>query len=348
MEWYKSHGYHFVGLSDHNILQEGEFWTKIPKSPIRREVFDNYLRKYGEEWVIYKREGEDLSVQLKTLAEYRGLFEEEGEFLIIKAEEITDSYDKKPIHINASNIQSKIEPRGGKSLVDVMQNNIDAVWEQREATGKPILVHINHPNFGWAIEAKDLKKLKKERFFEVYNGHPAVNNYGNEERHGTEAMWDEVNLHYLSKDQPLMYGIATDDSHNYHSFGKDFSNTGRGWVMVRAEELTPESLIMAMERGDFYASTGVTLSNYSATNGNIKIEIEAEEGVEYQIQFIGAREGKRKIEVLQEVKGIEASYQLENERFVRAKITSTKLQENPFKEGDFESAWTQPVIKINP
>jgi len=31
MEWYKKHNYNFVGLSDHNILAEGEKWKKFLK-----------------------------------------------------------------------------------------------------------------------------------------------------------------------------------------------------------------------------------------------------------------------------------------------------------------------------
>jgi len=32
------------------------------------------------------------------------------------------------------------------------------------------------------------------------------------------------------------------------------------------------------------------------------------------------------------------------EMYVRSKIISDQLQENPFAEGDLENAWTQPVL----
>jgi hypothetical protein len=32
------------------------------------------------------------------------------------------------------------------------------------------------------------------------------------------------------------------------------------------------------------------------------------------------------------------------ELYVRAKVTSTRLHPNPFKKGDVEAAWTQPVV----
>ena len=54
MAWYKASGYHFVGLSDHNTLQEGEQWRWVPRAPERRRAFDRYLHTYGSDWVVYE------------------------------------------------------------------------------------------------------------------------------------------------------------------------------------------------------------------------------------------------------------------------------------------------------
>ena len=185
LDWYKSNNYDFVSLTDHNILQQGEKWKKIPKSHIYQKAFDDYLKKYGAEWVEYMEDSTGLSVKLKTEGEYLPLFQDD-EFLIMRGEEITDSYDGKPLHMNATNVQGLIEPRHGSSVADVLQNNINAVLEQREATGKLVMPHINHPNFGWAVSVDDMKALRGERFFEVFNGHPAVNNYGDSTRTGID------------------------------------------------------------------------------------------------------------------------------------------------------------------
>ena len=76
----------------------------------------------------------------------------------------------------------------------------------------------------------------------------------------------------------------------------------------------------------------------------IELEIEAEAGVSYTIEFIGVRKGSNKSEVFETVSGTEASFKLTNEiHFVRARISSSKIKENPFQEGDFEMAWTQPL-----
>ena len=344
LDWYKSNNYDFVSLTDHNILQQGEKWKKIPKSHIYQKAFDDYLKKYGAEWVEYMEDSTGLSVKLKTEGEYLPLFQDD-EFLIMRGEEITDSYDGKPLHMNATNVQGLIEPRHGSSVVDVLQNNINAVLEQREATGKLVMPHINHPNFGWAVSVDDMKALRGERFFEVFNGHPAVNNYGDSTRPGMEQMWDEINIAYLERGQPVMYGIATDDSHYYHQFGLQFSNSGRGWVMVETTERNPDSIVRAMEAGNFYASTGVTLAEYEVEDGIIDIDIQTEEGITYRSELIGVKKGKTSAEVLAIHSGDDIEFRIPDDvLFVRVKITSSKLKENPFQEGDFETAWTQPVV----
>lgn len=344
LDWYKSHDYQFIALSEHNIIANTEKWKKIPKSMIYKQAFEDYLKKYGEDWVEYKKDSTGVNVKLKTELEYKPLFEEDGKFAIITAQEITDGYGGKPLHMNATNVQELIEPRHGNSVAETMQNNINAVLEQRESTGAPIMPHINHPNFGWAVTAEDMKSLRGERFFEVFNGHPQVHNYGDSARMGMEEMWDQINIAYLNRNQPLMYGIATDDSHNYHLFGGQYSNSGRGWVMVQSKSLDPKSIIETMEAGNFYASTGVTLKELEQEENEIELEIQAEAGVSYTIEFIGVLKGSNKSEVFETVSGTEASFKLTDEiLFVRARISSSKTKENPFQEGDFEMAWTQPL-----
>ena len=344
LDWYKSHDYQFIALSEHNIIANTEKWKKIPKSMIYEQSFVDYLKKFGADWVEYKEDSTGVSVKLKTESEYKPLFEEEGKFAIITAQEITDGYGGKPLHMNATNIQELIQPRHGNSVAETMQNNIDAVLEQRASTGAPIMPHINHPNFGWAVTVDDMKSLRGERFFEVFNGHPQVHNYGDSARMGMEEMWDQINIAYLNRNQPLMYGIATDDSHNYHLFGGQYSNSGRGWVMVQSKSLDPKSIIETMEAGNFYASTGVTLKELEQEENELELEIQAEAGVSYTIEFIGVKKGSNKSEVFETVSGTEASFKLTKETlFVRARISSSKIKENPFQEGDFEMAWTQPI-----
>ena len=342
MSWYKDRGYNFVALSDHNILAEGEKWVKVTHSKMYEDGFQAYLDKFGK-GVTYKTDSGRFHVKLKTYAEYKPLFEN-AKFLIIRSEEITDEFQGKPIHMNATNAEKLIPPQGGSSVADVMQRNIDAVLQQRKDTGVPMFTHVNHPNFHYSISVKDMISLHGERFFEVYNGHFLVNNYGDSLHPSTEQMWDVINMAYLKKGQPLMFGLATDDSHNYHQFGSAFSNAGRGWVMVKAEALTPTALIKAMEAGDFYSSTGVELLELKVEKKTITIKVKSEPGIDYQIHFIGANKKDDRTDELKVVKGTEGSFTITADQlFVRAKITSSKLKANPFRDGEYEVAWTQPV-----
>ncbi len=345
MAWYKSQGYDFVALSDHNILADGEKWVSLREDAIYQDAFQSYLEEYGEEWVNYREDTSGLAVQLKTLEEYRGRFEEPGEFLIIQSQEITDRYDRKPIHLNATNIQEKIEPQGGNSVSEVLQNNIDAVIDQREATGTPMIPHVNHPNFGYALTLEDMVALSGERFFEVYNGHPQVHNMGDSTHMSTEEMWDRINRAYIAEGKPIMYGLATDDSHHYHNQGKEWSNAGRGWIMVQAETLGPASIIEAMEAGNFYATTGVAFNDISSNGNTLSVSVKAEPGVNYTVSFIGWKRDGAGPEVLSSATGTEASFQVTDEvLFVRCKVTSSKLHVNPIEDLLYEAAWTQPVV----
>lgn len=348
MDWYKSHEYDFVVLSDHNTLASGEKWKLIPKSPSHEMGFKKYVKKYGDRVVHREDSLGRVEVKLKTLEEYAPMFEERGEFLIIPSQELTESFQRKPLHMNVTNIQKLIPAEGGNSIPEILQNGLDRVKAQRDSTGVPMFLHINHPNFIWAITPEDIMALDGERFFEVYNGHPQVHNYGDSLRPSMEVLWDKVQVAYLQANKPLLYGLAVDDAHNYHVFDQNSSNPGRGWVMVLAESLDPRSLIKAMEKGDFYSSTGVVLNLIDFDGETLHIEVTEEEGITYQIQFFGTKKSSPDASgiLLDEVIGAAAHYTMKDEdMYVRAKIVSSKLKENPYQAGDTEVAWTQPVIK---
>ena len=373
VEWYQREGYHFLALSDHNVLLEGQKWVDATNNAGGARALERYIARFGNAWVEQRQAGDRLQVRLKPLGEFRHLFEEPQRFLLLPAMEITDRHLAAPVHINATNLRDHVPPRSGSSVYEVMQNNVNAVLEQREATGQLMFPHLNHPNFVWGVTAEELMRVEGERFFEVYNGHPAVRNEGDDQHAGTERMWDIIltwRLAVLGLEP--MFGLATDDSHHYHEQAVGKSNSGRGWVMVRAAYLTPEHLIRALEAGDFYASSGVLLHQLERTADTLKLEIAAESGVRYRTQFIGTRKNFDRTntpvrnaagealrvthrysdevgEVLAEMIGTSAAYTLKgDELYVRAKVISSKVKSNPYAKGEFEAAWTQPLIPAQP
>ncbi len=399
VDWYKEHGYDFLALSDHNVLSEGQKWVHPTRSRFTRgrgeETLARYIERFGEDWVetrtvdeAFLEEldrlpatggagarrppeehlelGEEL-VRLKPLNEFRHLFEEPGRFMMIQSEEISAAFT---VHVNATNLINYIPPERGEDVVETMELNAAAVYKQRERTGQPMFPHINHPNFRWAITGEQLAQVENTRFFEVYNGHPGVNNLGDEFHVDLDRMWDIVlTLRLAELDLGMMFGLAVDDAHEYGPEGYRHSLPGRGWVMVRSAFLTPEHLIAALEAGEFYSTTGVTLKNFSFDGDRYEIEIDPAENVTYRTKFIGTREGyddsREPVrdedgealdvtqrysdevgEVLAVVEGTNPVYEIAgDELYVRAKIISDRPKENPYSPDEkWEVAWTQPVL----
>lgn len=273
-KWYRSHGYHFLVLTDHNVL-----------------------------------------TSVEALNALHGLDER---FLVIRGEEVTDRFGDDLVHVNGLGVSRLVEPQHGASTLDVIQRNVDAI---RAADGVP---HINHPNFRWSITPDELAQVRNNKLFEIYNGHPQVNNLGGGDAPGMEAAWDAI----LSQGVRL-YGLAVDDAHHFkRPEDPSAARPGQGWVYVRASALSPDSILAAMERGDFYSSTGVELADYVVTDSTMTVTIRTTSWSRYRVQFIG-RNGR----LLQEADGSPATYRFRgDEGYVRARVI----------ESNGLMAWTQP------
>ncbi|HSW44443.1 MAG TPA: hypothetical protein VLM89_02620 [Phycisphaerae bacterium] len=367
--WYKDRGYHFLSLTDHNILSEGMKWIN-PEKSTKATAATRYEKKYGPGWVENGpqpgKTGGPTFWRARPLTEIRAFFEEPGKFLLIQGEEISDVYEKRPVHLNAFNLRDPIPAQKGGDVPETIQNNVNAVAAQSEKTGILMLAQLNHPNFKWGLTAEDIMPTKGLDLLEIYNGHGGVANLGDDQHPGVEYIWDVVLTRRLAElNLPIIYGTATDDTHAFTTEGPGGSHPGRGWVMVRARYLTPEKILKAMRKGDFYASTGVVLDEVAFKNGTLSIEIQPKPGVTYRTQFIGTLTGYDPKatprspdpqapvtmkysddvgKVLAEQPGTKVSYKLTGkEIYVRAKIVSSAGKENPNFEGELEAAWVQPV-----
>lgn len=369
-DWYKTHGYHFLALSDHNILSEGERWIDAGDGKsVRALAVCKYRARFGDAWVERRTHQERPQVRLKPLAEFRSVLEEPGRFLMISAEEITHRFAKAPVHMNALNLRDVIAPANGASVAETIGVNHRAVAVQAQRGKRRMLTTVNHPNFGWGVRAEDITAVEEVRFVEVFNGHPSVRNYGDAVHASCERIWDIVLALRLGKlHLPLVYGLATDDAHGYHAFGVGKVNPGRGWLMIQAPYLSGEALVRALEAGQFYASTGVMLKDVRREGDRVVLSIQAEPGVSYRTQFIATlRDAPLTSEPRRDDKGNELavtrlystevgkviaesdalapSYRLTGqELYVRAKVVSTKPHPNPYQKGDVEVAWTQPIV----
>ncbi len=307
-EGYRTNGYHFLALSDHNLLSQGPRWMEVDKIAARaksepwrasirpRDAFTSYLRRHGTNWVETRTNPATakLEVRLKPYEEFRPLVDQAGRFLMIQAEEITQNAGNgRAIHINAVHLSEQIPSQKGATVPEVLRNALRAVADAGQRTGRDTLVHVNHPNYKWGVTAEDLAGVVDEHFFEVWNGVDVDNDPGDVRHPSTDEIWDIANtLRIVGFQAAPLYAVATDDSHDYQG-NEVRAQPYRAWVMVRAFHLTPESLIRAMRAGDFYASTGVVLDDvrFDAARRTLSLRIQPKRREKFVTRFIGTRRG---------------------------------------------------------
>ena len=223
-----------------------------------------------------------------------------------------------PVHIIAVGITRMVEPIDVGEVVPTLQANIDAILD---AGG---IASIAHPNYRWAFDQEAIRQVVGASMLEIFNP-TGGNDLGGPGKYTSEENWDGV----LSSGKAI-WGVAVDDSHNYHDFTPARYNPGRGWIVVRAPQLTQDDLVDSMEKGNFYSSTGVMLEELEITNESVSLRIAQQEEWLYTVSFIGYG-GK----VFAQSPGPEAVYRIRgDERYIRATITCS----DPIK------AWTQPVF----
>jgi len=255
------------------------------------------------EW--HKRHGYDFMVLTDhdryTDVNARGL-NSDGSFLVIPGEEVSAMFGKQEIHINGINTKHVVKPLKGRSVDEVLQKNVLAV---REAGGIPI---VNHPFYKGRISEGNLASISGFFLLEIHNAMVST---------GAEH---EMLLDRLTEMGKHVYGTASDDSHYFRTVKKDnWGCPGKAWVMVRAESLTVDNILKALESGDFYVSTGVILSDLTITDKEYRIAVVPEKDTKYTISFRSGELAVRQLSV-----GNSDVYRyLGKEPYIRAKIVSS-------------------------
>jgi hypothetical protein len=296
--WYRDHGYAFLFITDHETLTD--------PGPLNAR------------------------------------FGKPGSFLLIQGQEVTQRVTdsshadtRRQAHVNSLGATSLVMPQGAKGLAigitmaEGYAKNIAAI---RAAGG---IAQVNHPNYRWSVRLADVLGLPDSTLFEIANAHTTVNNRGAANVDGrnvpsTEALWDSL----LSRGK-ILFAIGDDDAHSFKLQDADdyeLTRPGRSWIMVRADTLTAPAILSGIRRGDFYASTGVTLRELTMSPRGIKLTMDrpANDDRQFTTEFVG--KGGR---VLATVDGMAAEYTIKgNEGYVRARVS----------DSNGRRAWTQPVV----
>lgn len=294
----------------HTVNSDGD---SAPDAVVR------WYKEHGYQFLVIT--DHDMVTPVEAL---NALFAAPENFLVLQGEEVTDRFAGAPLHLNAIAPKEVVKVEGGASVGETLARNARAI---RAAGG---IAQVNHPNFGWALDAEALAAADA-KLFELHNAHPLVNNRGGGGSPSMEELWDAV----LSTGR-VIYAVASDDMHHLRCGATgECVPPGRAWIMVRARQLTPEALVAALEGGDFYASNGVRVANYEADARGIRIalpENAARSAPRYRTFFIG----KGGV-VLKRDDGLRPAYEFRgDELYVRARIESSAGA----------TAWTQPVFPI--
>ena len=382
---YRDAGYNFVCLSDHNGAQSDKARYREISEKGKRMVRPSSLERFQKRYPNYPVEiqkkmvdgVEKEFVRLKTFQEFKKLVEIPDRFIVIPGFEPSGGA-KNGVQVH-SNIINTEDAFPFESLEDE-HKTMDAVCKRagilRRGREKDTIFFLNHPDWiYYDILPEMIIKRSDYQFFEVINCGP--NFPGPEKAWTTDKFWDVVNAWRAEDGGQLLYGVGSDDTHGYNHFYDNPENSGDGYIMVRAEKLTTKNIIDAMYRGDFYVSNGVRLKDvrFDKATRTLTVEVDAKEGVEYTINFIGTKkgfdrkkttfkeqagkeDGKKKKpartfpvysdeigQTLQSVKGTSASFKMTDDLlYVRAKIVSNKAPVRVVRgKPATETAWTQPV-----
>ena len=288
--WYRDHGYQFLFITDHEKQTD-----PVPLN-----------EKFGVPGKFLLVVGQEVTQRVADSTHYRGT---------------------RQAHINSLGANAVVLPQGERGLargITMRQGYADNVARIRAAGGIP---QINHPNFVWSVRLQDLIDLPDSVLLEVANAHTGVNNDGDGDSPSTEALWDSL----LTRGKTI-FGVADDDAHSFRPENADsheLTRPGRAWIVVRADTLTPNAILGAIRRGDFYASTGVTLDSLVTSRAELRLSMTSRQETRFLTEFIGS--GGR---VLSRVRGNRASYQVRgDEGYVRARVT----------DSNGKRAWTQAV-----
>ena len=317
---YRDAGYDFFAITDHNrIGADPDRWIEVappkvgvwPPKSLEPSVFEAYRAAFPDaEWRT-TADGKT-EVRMRTFAETAARFNVPGRFLVMPGCEVTvATHDasgvRRDIHMNYVGLDALV-PRAekayliewamGTTISKTIRETKDEFGALAAAKGNPpSLFWVNHPHWQYYdVLPQDIIDNPGIRFFEVCNGGgewPAPDSLPHDGL-SNDRLWDVVNATRCQRGEPLLYGLATEDTHYYPGSGTSHSLVfGDGWIGVRADALTPAALFSAMERGDFYAASGIDFEavRFDVETGALSVAVPAKPGVAYTVNFITTKRG---------------------------------------------------------
>lgn len=291
IEWYESRGYDFIFLTDHNRTSEIGDSTK--GSPVLRDPSKGLIVFAGIE-LTYNPTG---------------------------CIPPGDDSGKCRIHVNLLGITGRVDGKleWANRKNDLRVEKYQAAIDQAKQLGG--IAQINHPQWYWGMTAEVLTEIARRGMplVEIANVQFEKWNAGDKDHPSTEQLWDAALGNGVT-----LWGVASDDAHDYTGKGK--YPAGGAWIVVKARR-EPQAILDAIAKGRFYASTGVTLARAEIDGSDLVVEVAPDDPGTHTINFIA--NGK----TVATIHGKHARRALPQSGYLRATVT----------RGDGKTAWVQPA-----
>ena len=249
----KSKNFYKANLHAHSTVSDGKFTPAELKALYKNKGY-SILSITDHELLVDHSELDDENFLMLTGMEYA--FIEKDDYFVSKTIELNmfakDQHNETQVCfdpqyvIHGEKWRAPDVKRVGGSFtreytVECMQRVID------EARANGFLVSLNHP--GYSMETPEFfGKLDGLFAMEIYNHISFVGGGVNDYN---PAMYDDM----LRRGKDI-YCIASDDCHSDRSDADPLCDRYGGFVMINADSLTYDNVILALSNGDFYASQG--------------------------------------------------------------------------------------------
>lgn len=308
VNWYKSHGYHFICPTDHNIFQsdklrfdgfgfkntpsdlaafkgETSLWKTVAPTggwaKLTQKDVDEVIEKFGKGSVRTMIVGDKTYLRMKPFTELEKQFVEPGKFLMIPGYEQTGGCrNGQQLHANFINVREVFPYISTQEPKEFLEKTFD---KGREMYRQDYLFTANHPLWRYYdFSPADLIALPQIRLFELNNNGIDAKYEAHPQGWKPEQFWDVVNAYRASHDQPLLLGMGSDDRHSY-------VEPAKAWTVVRAASLSVKDLFQAIHAGDFYASNGLDFKDIQFDGKTLSVKLDVREEGKYRIQFLGTK-----------------------------------------------------------
>lgn len=257
----ESGNFYKANLHTHTTISDGEFTPEEVKKAYMEQGYSVVAFTDHEVLVPHKELTDENFVAITSFEKGLAMYDEKNWFYQKKAHFCLYAKDEDNVScpvINVSKITDRMKQYVTEDVLKIVYHDEYSIKGFNDVIKKAndagFLVSFNHPV--WSLQNyEDYNGIKGLWGVEVYNSTCAVEGYPD-----TVQPFED-----LLRSGEKVFPLATDDLHKAKDrFG--------GFVMIKSPVLKYGAIMQALEKGDFYASTGPEIKTLYVENGILVVE----------------------------------------------------------------------------